>query len=173
MELYNICLSECKCPQVWYITKVIAILKPGQITSDAKSFRPISLLSCVRKVFEKLILVRLEYWAEKNKIVSNTQYGFRKCRSTRDCLALFTADINIAFVQKKEALACFLDILGAYDNVLIGILCEKLSNVGIPSSLVLTLWGLLKQKEMHFFINNEEKLVRTGNRGLPQGSVLS
>ena len=70
-------------------------------------------------------------------------------------------------------MACFLDISGAYDNVKIDLLIQKLVKLGVPLKLSRFLWELLKQKEMHFYYENEMKLVRTGYQGLPQGSVLS
>jgi hypothetical protein len=66
-----------------------------------------------------MLLLRLELWAEGSKILSGTQFGFRKGRETTDCVAVLTAEV-------KTVLAAFLDIAGAYDNVLIDILCREL-----------------------------------------------
>jgi hypothetical protein len=64
---------------------------------------------------EKMIcctgIVRLNFWAEKNGILSTTQYGFRKERGKRDCLALLTTDISTSFELKKQTVAAFLDIM--------------------------------------------------------------
>jgi hypothetical protein len=68
--------------------------------------------------------MRLDFWAEKNGILSpNTQYGFRKRKGTRDCLAMLTTDISTSFEMNKQTEAAFLDISGACDNVLINVLC--------------------------------------------------
>jgi hypothetical protein len=53
----------------WRETKGVSILKPGKKPNNANSYRPISLLSCVRKLFEKMICTRLDYWAEKFEIL--------------------------------------------------------------------------------------------------------
>jgi hypothetical protein len=53
-----------------------------------------------------------------------TQYGFRKGEGTRACLAFLLTDINNSFEMKIQTVAAFLDISGAYDNVIIDILCE-------------------------------------------------
>jgi hypothetical protein len=55
----------------------------------------------------------------ENGILSPTQYGFRKGKGTRDCLAMLTTDISTSFDMKVQTVAAFLDIIGAYDNVLL------------------------------------------------------
>jgi hypothetical protein len=49
------------------------------------------------KLMEKMICTRLYFWAEKNGMLSPTQYGFRKGKGTRDCLAMLTTDISTLF----------------------------------------------------------------------------
>jgi hypothetical protein len=46
------------------------------------------------------------------------QYGFRKGKGTRDYLAILVTDINNSFEMKEQTVAAFLDISGAYDNVI-------------------------------------------------------
>jgi hypothetical protein len=60
----------------------------------------ISMLPCARKLFEKIILTRLVYKAERYEILSSTQYGFRKGRGTRNCVALLSTAIQSAFERK-------------------------------------------------------------------------
>jgi hypothetical protein len=85
-----------------------------QFLGDASRFRIFrSAISraCGRK--------RLDFRAKKNGILAPTQYGFRKRRGTRDCLALLTTDISTSFEMKRQTVVAFLNISGAYDNVLI------------------------------------------------------
>jgi hypothetical protein len=67
---------------------------------------------------EKRICTLLDFWSEKNGILSVTQYGFRKEKGTRDCLAMLTTDNSTSDIIKQSVVA-FLDISGAYDSVLI------------------------------------------------------
>jgi Reverse transcriptase (RNA-dependent DNA polymerase) len=71
---------------------------------------------------EKMLCSRFDLWAEKNLALSPTQYGFRKGKGTRDCLAVLTTYINTSFESEEHTVAAFLDISGAYDNVLIDVL---------------------------------------------------
>jgi hypothetical protein len=78
----------------WYWTKVVPIWKLGNNPALSDLYRPITLPACGRNLMDKMIYTRLDFWAEKNRILPSTQYGFRKGRGTRDCLALLTTDIS-------------------------------------------------------------------------------
>lgn len=114
-------------PESWKICKVIPLQKPGKPSELASSKRPISIFGKTRRLFESIILDKLDGWAENEKCLSSTQYGFRKGRSTRDCVAILVADIRIAFSEKKFVGAIFLDISAAYDNVNIETFVKKAS----------------------------------------------
>jgi hypothetical protein len=58
--IVNDVLAIGEVPESWHRTKVIPILKPGKEAIRADSYRPISMLPCARKLFEKYILTRLE-----------------------------------------------------------------------------------------------------------------
>jgi hypothetical protein len=67
--------------------KVITILKPGKVGWDPSHFRPISLLSIVFKIFERMILQQIQHLIDA--VVSVSQTGFRKnCSRTEQVLAL-------------------------------------------------------------------------------------
>jgi Reverse transcriptase (RNA-dependent DNA polymerase) len=99
LDLFNEIFRQGVIPGKWTHTKVVAILKPNKDPSQTESYRPISLLSCIRKLFERILLSRLDVWVEANNILSKTQYGFRKGLGTTDCLAKLSIDINTAFAQ--------------------------------------------------------------------------
>jgi hypothetical protein len=73
-----------------------------------------------------MLCTRLDYWAEKYDVLSSSQYSFRKYWGTRNCLALLTTDVQTSFERKQLTVAAFIDISGAYDNVLIDILSDIL-----------------------------------------------
>jgi hypothetical protein len=120
-----------------------------------------------------MLLLRLELWAEGSRILSGTQFGFRKGRETTDCLAVLTTEVKTAFHLKNQGLAAFLDITGAYDNVLIDILCRELKKRGVPVPLVFLLWDMMCEKHLYFFDGQDVAFMCTGFKGLPQESVLS
>lgn len=172
LNLFNLLLAQNIVPHEWRQVKVIAIQKPGKPASDHNSYRPIAMISCIRKLLEKMILRRLDQWVEENNLLSATQFGFRRGKGTTDCLALLSSDIQIAFAQKKQMASVFLDIKGAFDSVSIEVLYEELQQHGFTTVLNNFLYNLLSEKEMHFLQGNSA-VSRISYMGLLQGSSLS
>jgi hypothetical protein len=112
-----------------------------------------------------MLCTLLDYWAEKYDVLSASQYSFRKGRATRNCLALLTTDVQTSFERKQQTVAAFIDISGAYDNVLIDILCDILQ-------VVRFLFRLLWRKVLVFFAGGRERMKLVGYKGLPQGTIL-
>jgi hypothetical protein len=73
---------------------------------------------------------------KKYEILSPTQYGFLNGRGTRDCMALLLTVIQTSFEYKQQTLVAFLDISGAYDNVVINILCDQMHQAQSPLRIV-------------------------------------
>jgi hypothetical protein len=84
LGFFNSILRTGEIPEKWYLTKVVPILKPGKSPASPYSFRPISLMECDRKLMEKMFCTRLDIWAERNNVLSFTQYGFRKVKGKKD-----------------------------------------------------------------------------------------
>ncbi|XP_072403250.1 uncharacterized protein [Diabrotica undecimpunctata] len=71
---------------------VISIPKVNQRTA----LRPISLISCLLKTFERIMKSRLEWWCENKNIFPVCQYGFRRNKLTMDCVSQLTTDIQLS-----------------------------------------------------------------------------
>ena len=104
-------------PQLWKVAEVIMIAKPGKPPHDAASYRPISLLPIIAKLFEKLLLKRLTPIIERKNLVPDHQFGFRKNHSTMDQVHRITNVIEQALEEKKVCSAIFLDVAQAFDKV--------------------------------------------------------
>ena len=74
--MFNNCINNGIYPNVLKTAKVIPIFKTGN-RSDPGNYRPISILSDVNKIYEELILSRVNGYLKSKNILSNTQYGFR------------------------------------------------------------------------------------------------
>jgi Na+-translocating ferredoxin:NAD+ oxidoreductase RnfE subunit len=99
----------------WLRKKVVPILNPRKDLELLDSYSPISLLPCGRKLLERMLCTRLDYWAEKYDVLSSSQYGFRKGRGTTYCLTLLTTNVQTSFERKQQTVAAFIDISRAYD----------------------------------------------------------
>lgn len=173
LNIINSIMFSGRIPPSWKTQEVIPILKPNSSSSNASSYRPIALSSVLTKIAEHLIKNRLEWYLESNSLLSDSQYGFRKGKSTMDSIGIFTTDIRLAFTVNKSVLAAFLDISAAYDNVDLFILKQKLETLKVPSTLCDFIINILIQRSIVLVLEDSTILKRTTWKGLPQGSVLS
>ncbi|KAF4523529.1 hypothetical protein B566_EDAN013072, partial [Ephemera danica] len=160
-------------PDTWKISTIIPILKKNKPANEVSSYRPIALLSCVAKIFEKLVKLRLEIIAESKKLIPPQFTGFRKGHSTLDSLATLSIDIQVNLAKKKTSILELFDIQGAFDNVNLPILFNKLLKMGFPRSICNVLFTYLSQRQFQTRIGNKSSSRRTRFFGLPQGSILS
>ena len=96
-ELFNKCLKESCFPDCWKVSSVVPVFKNVGERSTAKNYHPVSLLSVVSKVFEKLVNKRIVGHLEKCGLFSDFQYDFRSSRSTADLLTVVSDSIARAF----------------------------------------------------------------------------
>ena len=94
---FNRCLKESCFPDGWKVSSVVPVFKNLGERSTDKNYRPVSLLSVVIKVFEKIVNDRIVDQLEKYGLFSDFQYGFRSFRSTADLLAVVYDRIARAF----------------------------------------------------------------------------
>lgn len=120
VHIFNICLESGTFPRNMQCAKITAVYKKGD-KKDLSNYRPISILPIFSKVFEKLILKRLNSITERYDILTAAQYGFRKNKSTE--LALLE---HKNFEDKNMVLGIFLDFTKAFDLINHDILLMKL-----------------------------------------------
>jgi hypothetical protein len=75
--------------------------------------------------------------------------------------------------MKEQTVVAFLDVSGAYDNVLVDVLCSVTLDKELPVGLARFLRNLLWCKTLVFNIGGVKCMILTGYKGLPHGSVLS
>ena len=78
LEIFNKIWETSILPTSWKLAIIIPIRKPGKDASQATSYRPIALTSCVCKLMEKMVNNRLVWFLENKNILSTMQFGFRK-----------------------------------------------------------------------------------------------
>lgn len=172
-KIFNDLWQKNIIPPSWKMQHVVPILKPYKEPNSVDSYRPISLTSCFSKIFESMIKNRLEWFTESNKIIPNTQYGFRKGKSTIDNLACLIGDIRNNFHNNQYTLAVFLDIKGAFDNIDHNYLIKSLDSLGFPGHILSWLFNFLNTRYLTLKIKSTLTGNKISTKGTPQGSVLS
>jgi hypothetical protein len=104
-------------PDVWLVGDINPIYKNKGSPLDPKNFRPITILSCLGKLFTAILNERLCRFSEKALLMNENQFGFRKSYSTMD--GIFTLFSFFFYSKKKEKkLFCaFVDFEKAFDTV--------------------------------------------------------
>jgi hypothetical protein len=147
-QLFNAILLLNYFPTQWKVAQIILILKPGKPPHDLSSYRPISLLPIVSKLFETLLLKRLLPLIEHNKLIPPHQFGFRWRHSTIKQTHRIVHRIEEAFEHKEYCSAAFLDISQAFDKAWHTGLLYKLRQ-SLPLNYFLLLQSYLHSR--HFF----------------------
>ena len=97
-------------PTAWKIATLRMLLKPDKLPSPTTSYRPISLISSILKLFERVIEQRLRSHLEHIRFINKHQSGFRKGTSTDDHLFRLSQSIMGSFNRGEHVVAAFLDV---------------------------------------------------------------
>ncbi len=119
-------------PTAWKHDLVTPLFKSGDI-SDLSNFWPVSLLTIVSKVLEKMVANQLIKFLELNQLLSNAQHGFRPKLSTETALTIITDKIYDNMDQKKVTILTLCDLSKAFDSVSHEILLSKCTKLNIDN----------------------------------------
>ena len=172
-ELFNKCFKESCFPDCWKISSMVPVFKNVGERSTAKHYRPVSFISVVSKVFEKLVNNRIVDHLEKCGLFSDFQYGFRSSRSTADLLTVVSDRIARAFNRSVATRAVALDISKVSDRVWHAGLLQKLKSYGISGRTFGFLSSFLSNRRLRVVLDGKSSQEYPVNAGAPQGSILS
>ena len=173
LSVFNQSWHSGRVPTKWKEAHIRPIPKKGKDKRQTGSYRPISLLSCVAKLLERIVNRRLMWHVESNKILTSTQTGYRQHHSTEDQLAFLTQDIENAFQEKKKVLAVFFDLSKAFDTVWKEALLLKLLKVGVQGKMYRWLSDYLFQRTARVKLDGTISNLVKLREGVPQGGVIS
>ncbi len=175
-RIFNLSLSLGIFPRKWKIAHIVPIHKKGSV-HDFKMYRPVSLLPCVSKVFEKLIFKEVYLHLRNNGLLSEFQSGFTPGDSTINQLIHINDMILKSMDNYEDVIGCFLDLTRAFDTVWHKGLLYKLDKYGIRdhangSKLHTWFTSYLTERGHKVSIDGKLSSLRHINAAVPQGSVL-
>jgi hypothetical protein len=150
--------------------QVVPVFKGGD-SSNTKNFRPITLLNCVFKLYEKVLERRLRTVVKSNGGIPDIQKGAIPNTGTNE--ALFTILSTLADNQSTPATLALLDLSKAYDRVWRKGLWAKLWELGIKGRLLRAVMSTYSQPELEVKMGTTSSDAFVMRNGLRQGSVLS
>ena len=160
-------------PTAWKHARVISILKPGKEQALTSSYRPISLLDTICKLFEMILLARNLNEVSEGGLMRDEQFGFRPRHSTSVQLACLIERITRNFCEKLLTDAVFLDVAKAFDTVWIDGLLYKLTLLNLPSYIVHTISWHLRGRTFVASFQTGTPSRRGMRAGLAQNGLIS
>ena len=169
LSIFNKILELEHFPSVWAKGNIVPIFKSGD-SKNTNNYRGITLLSCVGKLFTRIINDRLSEWAERNSIITEAQLGFRKGRGTVDCLFILNGLIQLMLNKGKKLYCCFIDYEKAFDYIDRAALWSKLLKEKVSSKIIRLLTNMYSKIELT--VKGDDRIFNS-SCGLLQGESTS
>lgn len=169
--IVNLSFATGKYPTAFKTAIIKPVYKNGN-KLDIGNYRPISLISNLGKILEKILKARIDKFLTKFNILADNQYGFREKRSTQDALTQLVSKINSAIDHKYPAICVFVDLQKAFDTVSHPQLLRTLEKVGIRGTSLQLLKSYLHDRYQYTKIGNIMSKEFPVTYGVPQGTVL-
>ena len=174
-QLFHKALQEGTFPAAWAAGDSFLLLKGGReskATCSPKDFRLITLLPAVGKIFEKLLLQRLQTFDQQRGHHFTKQHGFTKQHSCLSALLTLTDSIQCSLQKGQVVGAVFLDIAGAFDRVPHDAMLRQLVSRRYPLYLLATLRSYFENRKTRLTYQTAVA-ISSVKQGTPQGGVLS
>lgn len=171
VKLFNLSLTKCVFPASWKKANVLPLHKKDD-TTILNNYRPVSLLSVLGKIMEKIVFKYVFNYLNDHSRISRFQSGFIPGVSTVSQLIEIYHEFCSALSNKAEIRIVFLDISKAFDRVWHKGLIHKLSQCGISGSLITWFTSYLSNRQQRVVINGRHSEWANIHAGVPQGSVL-
>ena len=162
-------------PRSWTDGLIFPIYKSGTKAprNNVHNYRGITLLSVVYKVLCRVLLARLEKQCETMRILAEEQYGFRRGRSTVECIYTLTELVRHRREHKKRTIACFIDIAKAYDSVDRQLLWQQIHENGVHGKMFRMLRALYTDTRSCVQVDGQQSTWFNVDVGVRQGCALS
>ena len=139
---------------------------------EADDYRPISILPCLSKVYERLVLSQLVSYIERLQVYSDNIARYRKGHCTTTVLMRITDDLINAMKKGEVTLIAFADFSKAFDTVDYSVIIRKLHNFGFSKLASRRSLSYLTDWQQFVQVNDKQSQFMDVQFGVPQGSIL-
>ncbi|MEW8548531.1 MAG: reverse transcriptase family protein [Candidatus Thiodiazotropha sp.] len=172
-KLFNKVLDSGNLPDSWLEGTIKPIFKNKGNSTQPQNYRPITILSCVGKLFTSILNNRLTRFLNNDNIISENQAGFRKDYCTNDHIFVLSSLIEILKIKRQKLFCAFIDFSQAFDSVWrVGLWRKLLFNSikGKFFQIIYKMYDNIKSCVKH---NNQTSAYFPCQCGVRQGENLS
>ena len=173
LKLFNSVLDTGFIPDTWLEGTIIPIYKNKGDPKDPNNYRPITILSCLGKLFTSILNNRLTTFLEENNILNENQAGFRKHYSCSDHIFTLHALINILKRRKQKLFVAYVDFSAAFDKIWRFGLWTKLLQNDINGKLFKVIFNMYNSIKSRVSQNGNLSAQFMSECGVRQGENLS
>jgi len=166
LHLINCSIVTRTFPDAWKTARVTPVYKAGD-RADLNNFRPISILSVLSKITEKVVCIQLTSYLLEHHVLTPTQYAYRPRHSTEDALIDTVEWLARAVDNGHVASLTTIDLSKAFDSVDHGVLLEKLEWCGVASE-----WFRSYLRDRRQVVGSSSSTQLPLSHGVPQGSPV-
>lgn len=170
-HIFNLAFSTGIFPQKLQVAKVVVLYKGGD-KNALNNYRPISILPVISKGLEKLIQKRMVSFLDKHHIITPSQFGFIKGRTTEHALLEQKEFILNAFERELHTLGIFVDYSKAFDTINHITLLKKCAHYGFRGVFLQLIESYLMYRQQEVVVGNCTSNLLKISAGVPQGSIL-
>lgn len=167
--LINTCLKDAKFPDLLKYAEVSPIYKKGDAL-NMSNYRPISILPCLSKIFEKIIVEQMSAYFER--IFSTSMSGFRKAHNCQNVILQFIEKCKQRADEGKVSGAVLMDLSKAFDTLHHGLLISKLHAYRMSNDSCKLLASYFTGRKQRVKLGSVKSDWLNVNIGAPQGSLL-
>ena len=171
--LFSASLEQGEIPDEWRHAIITPIYKGNNKNrSKAENYRPVSLTSVTCKIMEHIVHSHIMKHLDENKILSESQHGFRKYRSCETQLLETIHKISSSLNNKEQVDSVLLDFSKAFDKVCHRKLLLKLEHYGIDNNIYKWISNFLFNRTQRVVVRGTFSECVSVESGVPQGTVL-
>ena len=171
-KMFNMSLTNGIVIDDWKISNVTPVFKGGDDKYEKSNYRPISVISHIAKILEKLVQKQLVQYLIKNELLCTDQSAYRKFHNTQTSLHRCNEDWIDNLCDDVFTAVSFLDIRKCFDTIDHQILIDKLERYGIVKIEASWFKSYLENRSQYVKCNGKLSSKCYVPIGVPQGSVL-
>ena len=173
LNIINTIWTTGNIPKLWKSSIIKPILKNNKDSKDLSSYRPISLTPTPCKIMEKMVVNRLNWFLEKNKLLNPSQAGFRKHFSTSDPIIRLKCEADFSLKSGFITVAILIDFTRAFGLIWTDGLLIKMMGLNLKGNILNWVRNFLFDRSSIVQVGDSFSDPFTNENGTPQGSSIS